>query len=344
MPDLIVSKSHSGSFTQGQTGGTFSIIVTNSGSAATSGTVTVVDTLPTGLTATALNGTGWSCTLGTLTCTRSDALSASSNYPAITLTVNVANNAAASITNTATVGGGGETNTANDSASDVTTITQVPDLTISKTHTGNFTQGQAGATYSITVSNSGSAATSGVVTVVDTLPTGLTATAISGTGWSCTLGTLTCTRSDALNTSSSYPAITLTVNVANNAAGSITNTATVNGGGETNTANDGSSDVTTVIQLPDLTISKSHTGNFTQGETGATYSITVHNTGAGPTTSVVTVVDTLPSELSAIAMSGTGWGCTVATPCALGATLLLLRAATRRSRSRSTSPVTPLRR
>ena len=243
-PDLVISKSHSGNFTQGQTGATYTITVSNGGTGPTSGTVT--DTLPTGMTATAISGTGWNCTLGTLTCTRSDALSASSSYPAITLTVNVAGNAAASLTNTASVSGGGESNTSNDSASDVTTVTQLPDLTISKTHSGNFTQGQTGATYTITVSNGGTGPTSGTVTVTDTLPTGLTATAFSGTGWSCTLGTLTCTRSDALSASSSYPTITLTVNVAGNAPGSLTNTAAVSGGGETNTSNDSASDVTTI--------------------------------------------------------------------------------------------------
>ena len=74
----------------------------------------------------------------------------------------------------------------------------MPDLTIAKSHSGNFTQGQTGATYSITATNSGSAPTSAAVSVTDTLPAGLTATAISGTGWTCVLGTLTCTRSDAL--------------------------------------------------------------------------------------------------------------------------------------------------
>src|SRR6185295_14769883 len=133
---------------------------------------------------------------------------------------------------------GGETNTANDTATNPTTINQLPDLTIAKSHSGNFTQGQVGATYSITATNSGSAATSGTVTVVDTLPAGLTATAISGTGWSCVLGTLTCTRSDALAAGSSYPVITVTVTVANNAASSVTNSVSVSGGGQTNTAND----------------------------------------------------------------------------------------------------------
>src|SRR5437762_112328 len=137
----------------------------------------MADTLPTGLTATAISGSGWTCTLGTLTCTRSDALAVSASYPAIILTVNVANNAAAYLTNTATVSGGGEVNTANDTASDPTAINQLPDLTVTKSHTGNFTQGQTGATYTITVSNSGFAPTTGTVTLTDTLPAGLTAAA-----------------------------------------------------------------------------------------------------------------------------------------------------------------------
>ena len=313
LPDLTISKSHVGNFTQGQVGATYSITATNSGSASTSGTVTVVDTLPVGLTATAISGTGWSCVLGTLTCTRSDALAAGSSYPVITVTVNVANNAAASVTNSVTVSGGGQTNTANDSATDPTTINQLPDLTIAKSHVGNFTQGQVGATYSITATNSGSAATSGLVTIVDTLPAGLTATAISGTGWSCVLGTLTCTRSNALAAGSSYPVITVTVTVANNAAASVTNSVSVSGGGQTNTGNDTATDPTTIIQLSDLTISKSHVGNFTQGQTGATYSITATNSGFAATSGTVTVVDTLPAGLTATAISGSGWSCVLGT-------------------------------
>src|SRR5439155_19358486 len=47
------------------------------------------------------------------------------------------------------------------------------DLTVTKTHSGNFAQGQTGA-YTSTVSNDGLGPTSGTVTVVDTLPAGLT--------------------------------------------------------------------------------------------------------------------------------------------------------------------------
>jgi uncharacterized repeat protein (TIGR01451 family) len=313
LPDMTIAKSHTGNFTQGQTGATYSITATNSGFAATSGTVTVTDTLPAGLTATAISGTGWTCVLATLTCTRGNALAAGSSYPAITVTVNVANNAAASVTNSVSVSGGGQTNTSNDTATDPTTVNQLPDMTIAKSHTGNFTQGQTGATYTVTATNSGFAATSGTVTVADTLPAGLTATAISGTGWTCVLGTLTCTRGDALAAGASYPAITVTVNVANNAASSVANSVSVSGGGQTNTGNDTATDPTTINQLPDLTIAKSHTGNFTQGQTGATYTITATNSGSAATSGTVTVTDTLPAGLTATAISGTGWTCVLAT-------------------------------
>ncbi|HSP17685.1 MAG TPA: hypothetical protein VLV78_23270 [Thermoanaerobaculia bacterium] len=87
--------------------------------------VTVADTLPAGLTATATSGTGWTCTLATLTCTRNDALAGAASYPAITVTVDVANNAPASLTNQATVSGGGDTSAANNTASDVVAIDPV---------------------------------------------------------------------------------------------------------------------------------------------------------------------------------------------------------------------------
>jgi uncharacterized repeat protein (TIGR01451 family) len=311
--DLTLAKSHTGNFTQGDTGDTYSVIVTNAGLGSTTGTVSVVDTLPAGLTATAIGGTGWTCVLGTLTCTRGDALAPAASYPTITVTVNVAPNALASVTNTATVSGGGESNTGNDTATDSTTIIQVADLLITKSHSGNFRQGDVGDTYSIVVNNAGPGPSVGTVTVVDTLPTGLTATAISGTGWTCILGTLTCTRVDSLGMSLSYPPITVTVNVANNAPTSVTNTATVSGGGELNTANDSASDPTSITAVADLTITKSHSSSFRQGDTGDTYSIVVSNAGPGATVGTVTVTDTLPSGLTATAISGTGWTCVLGT-------------------------------
>ena len=136
----------------------------------------------------------------------------------------------------------------------------VPDLTITKTHTGNFVRPQTGATYTITVSNSGGADTSALITVDDNLPAGLTATDLSGPNWNCTLSPLQCTRGDVLFAGTSFEPITLTVNVAANAASSVTNMATVSGGAESNTANDSASDVT---QIDAALLMSAQTANLT---------------------------------------------------------------------------------
>jgi uncharacterized repeat protein (TIGR01451 family) len=136
-------------------------------------------------------------------------------------------------------GGTGGTATAT-----VTVVTS--DLTITSTHTGNFTRPQSDAIYTLTVTNSGGADTIALITVTDTLPAGLTATAIDGLNWICTLSPLGCTRGDTLFAGTSFEPITITVNVGNNAASTVTNTATVSGGGETNTANDAATDPTQI--------------------------------------------------------------------------------------------------
>jgi uncharacterized repeat protein (TIGR01451 family) len=142
----------------------------------------------------------------------------------------------------------------------------LPDLTIQKSHTGNFTQGDIGKQYTITVSNAGTGPTFGTVTVTDMLPAGLTATGFGGTGWTgCTAppvvgpGTLSCQRSDVLPAGMAYPPITLTVNVASAAPAMVMNSVQVAGGGETNTANDAAMDPTTIAPplaaVPTLSLS-----------------------------------------------------------------------------------------
>ncbi len=315
VPDLIISKMHTGSFLQGQVGATYTLTVMNIGGGPTSSPVTVNDTLPAGLTPTAAAGAGWVCNIAgqAVSCTRSDALNVGASYPAITLTVNVAPAAPPSLTNTATVSGGGEINTANNTAQDITTIGPGPDLTINKSHSGNFLQGQTGAIYTITVSNPGSPLTTGVVTATDNVPAGLLPTSAAGAGWTCNISgqDMTCTRSDPLATGQSYPPITLTVNVQPGAPGLVTNAATVSGGGDVNPANNSDTDVTAIIPGADLTLTKSHTGNFTQGQTGASYTVTVTNSGVGPTTTMVTVTDTFPLGLAPTAAVGAGWSCSV---------------------------------
>lgn len=132
------------------------------------------------------------------------------------------------------------------------TLTAGADLTLAKAHSGNFFRGQAEATYVLTVSNVGATPTTGTVTVTDALPSWLTATALGGSGWSCTLGTLTCTRSNPLAPGSSYPPVTVTVTVAANAPGSLTNRAMVSGGADFIPGNSSAADHTAVTTFTDV--------------------------------------------------------------------------------------------
>src|SRR4029077_13620371 len=130
---------------------------------------------------------GWTCgfATGTFTCTRTNAIAAGGSAPSITLTVSVTEAAFPTVTNTASVTGGGEpaANNGNNSDDDPTTVV-APDLTIDKSHTGNFAAGVNGS-YTLTVSHGGPRAATGTYTVTDVLPAGLGFVSATGTNWTC---------------------------------------------------------------------------------------------------------------------------------------------------------------
>ena len=144
-----------------------------------------------------------------------------------TLTVNASASAAAG-NYTITVNGTSGLLSHNATAS--LRVNGTPALRVVKTHSGNFTQGQQNATYTVMVSNAADAApTSGMVIVTETIPSGLTLVAMSGAGWSCAGNT--CSRNDVLAPGASYPAIAAMVNVAGNATSPQVNQISVSGGG-----------------------------------------------------------------------------------------------------------------
>jgi uncharacterized repeat protein (TIGR01451 family) len=131
-PDLTITKTHSGNFAQGSTGNTYSVIVTNSGTAdkLAGQAVTVTDAPPPGLTIMAMVGSGWTCAV-LPTCTRTDVLAASNAYPAITVTVSVASIASSPLVNSISVSTTQtESNPSNNTANDTTIITALPPAAI----------------------------------------------------------------------------------------------------------------------------------------------------------------------------------------------------------------------
>jgi LPXTG-site transpeptidase (sortase) family protein len=131
IPDLTISKNHTDPLIRGSTTATFTLTAHNAGGGPTTGTVTVTDVLPAGLTPTAAAGSGWTCPAPagqTVSCTRSDVLAAGASFPPILVTATVLASSANAVTNVATVSGGGETNAANDTASDPTNIISLAGL------------------------------------------------------------------------------------------------------------------------------------------------------------------------------------------------------------------------
>ena len=150
-----------------------------------------------------------------------------------------------------------------------------PDLTVTKTHTGNFRQGNQADLYTITVNNVGLGASTGLVTATDVVPAGLSAKSASGTGWTTNIvgSVVTATRADILAIGTSYPPLLILVRIAGNAPSSMINRAHVSGGGELNLTNDSSADSTSIIATADFAISKAHVCSFKQGDSADIYTL-----------------------------------------------------------------------
>jgi uncharacterized repeat protein (TIGR01451 family) len=135
----------------------------------------------------------------------------------------------------------------------LSTATPRPDLTLSKTHAGDFTMGLPG-TFNLKVSNTGTGATTGTVTVSDTLPVGLNYVPASsgGNGWTCnaTGQSVVCSSSAIINPGADAANLPITViPVAKAQTYQLTNTAQDSGGGEPpgNAVNNTASDTVNIV-------------------------------------------------------------------------------------------------
>jgi uncharacterized repeat protein (TIGR01451 family) len=186
-----------------------------------------------------------------------------------------------------------------------------PDMTVSKTHVGNFTRG-SNASYTVTASNiSPYGSTDAIVTLNDTLPIGLTPTSASGTGWSCSIDALTvsCTDGTVLPGVSSYPPITINALVAQTAPSTVTNTAIVGGGGEINLTNDTSTNVASVVSVADLAITNADSPDPVAAGSNVTYTQVVTNNGPSAADNAA-LVESIPTNTTFVSIAApTGWTC-----------------------------------
>ena len=152
---LRIVSTHPANFARGQMSASYSVVVSNTaGAGPTSGTVTVTETMPVGLTLVSMSGPGWSCSGNA--CTRNDALNSGASYPAIAVTVNVAADAPLQFTNQAGVTGGGSLASW---ATDLTTLPGPPDAPVltSPTNQANGVVTAPTLTWSASASWNGSA-------------------------------------------------------------------------------------------------------------------------------------------------------------------------------------------
>jgi uncharacterized repeat protein (TIGR01451 family) len=127
-----------------------------------------------------------------------------------------------------------------------TLVPAAADLQLAKTTASTFTVGGTGL-YALTVLNLGPASTNGVITVVDTLPTGLGFISGSGTAWACSASgqRVTCTTPTTL-VSGGSSGFTLTVSVGSAAYPTVTNVAAVSYAGDPSAANNTAQKPTTI--------------------------------------------------------------------------------------------------
>lgn len=121
------------------------------------------------------------------------------------------------------------------------------DLLMQKRHTGDFLTNSTG-TYTLTVQNTGTAASIDPITVSDVLPAGLTFLSASGNGWNCGASgaMVTCVSQASVAGGGSAPVITLQVGVGSS-TGTVVNQAAVSSLSDANPVNNVASDETLIV-------------------------------------------------------------------------------------------------
>ncbi|MCB1600993.1 MAG: DUF11 domain-containing protein [Xanthomonadales bacterium] len=298
-PQLTLSKSASAGPWGVGVPASYTLSLSNTGWGPTTAVSTIIDTIPAGLTIGALPG---DCTrVGqTVTCTVATGLAVSDSRSfVIPVTPTLA--AGPSVTNTATVSGGGDLTSPSSASCPVSagpTAINAPQLTMSKSASASpWTVGVA-ASYTLQVQNTGTAATTAAATVTDTIPSGLTIGTLPA---ACTSAsqTVTCTIGAGLATGDSASfVIPVTPTLA--AGASVTNTATVSGGGDPTCPADArctsSAGPTTVnAPSPSVSISVSPAAVSEDGASNLTYTVTRSLNLASPTVVNITTGGTATS-------------------------------------------------
>ncbi len=298
MADLSVEKSGPVTATVGESV-TYTLTVANGGPDAAAA-VTLVDSLPAGLTFISASD-GGTASGGAVTWSLGDVGSGSS----LPRTVTVKAGAAGAQVDVARVTSAtADPDTGDQRATFTTTVAEpapMADLSVGKSGPVTATVGES-VTYTLTVANGGPDAAA-AVTLVDSLPAGLTFISASD-GGTASGGAVTWSLGD-VGSGSSLPR-TVTVKAA--AAGAQVDVARVTSTTADPDTGDQRATFTTTVAEPapmaDLSVEKSGPVTATVGES-VTYTLTVAN-GGPDAAAAVTLVDSLPAGLTFISASDGG--------------------------------------
>lgn len=107
-----------------------------------------------------------------------------------------------------------------------------PYLSVTLSHLGDFVQGQNGAVYTVTVTNTSTEPSTGTVYVSQQGSFGLNRLSFGGAGWNCNAPVIptVCMNGTPVPPGGSYPPLNITVNIPLNAPALITNQVTLWGG------------------------------------------------------------------------------------------------------------------
>jgi len=250
---------------------------------ATANSVTLRDLLPSGLTFMSASpppsGPGLRWNLGTLPAGASGSIAVQLRAPTTTISGTQYLNQA--IVDTLS----SDRDSSNDIASATTTVRPNADLSVVKTGPAGPLRSGSGVSYTLTYRNAGpSQATN--VQIVDTPPPGFTFSSASPTPSSTTGGTLTW----SLGNLDAGMGSTITINGTLDGAGtsiSRTNTATISSATPDPDPGDNASTTATIVQKPDLSITKTDGVAQVQPGDTLTYTLTIKNTGPITATGVV---------------------------------------------------------